>query len=267
MDVTGKRVLAVGAHPDDVELFCSGTLLLLKELGCDLSVATMSLGDCGSLELPGPETQLVRRREAEKSCSLLGASYHYVGFTDFGLFNDDLGNRKTAALIRDVDPWLVITHPPEDYMSDHEITSRLVRNGCFVAPAPNYDTSSYSPVRRSSQIPYLYYAQPAENKDIFGRAVYPSFYVNVSDQMETKQMLLACHESQREWLRSHHGMDEYLETLRRWSAELGRMASRNCESEIAYAEGYRQHLGHSYPQDNILEKILGNRIILESGPD
>jgi LmbE family N-acetylglucosaminyl deacetylase len=216
------------------------------------------------MERTGSEMRLVRRLEAEKSCRLLGASYHYVGFSDFGLFNNDEGNRRTAALIRDVDPWLVITHPPEDYMSDHEITSRLVRNASFVAPAPNYDTSSYSPIKRSSGIPYLYYAQPAENKDIYGKPVYPSFYVDVGDKMDSKEELLACHESQRDWLRSHHGMDEYLESMRRWNAELGEFASQNCESDIAHAEGYRQHLGHSYPQDNILVELLGNRIVTES---
>ena len=94
VDVKGKRVLAVGAHPDDVELLCSGTLLLLKEIGCELCVATMSLGDCGSIEHPGSEMRLIRRREAEKSCRLLSASYHYVGFSDFGLFNNDEGNRR-----------------------------------------------------------------------------------------------------------------------------------------------------------------------------
>ena len=264
MKVEGKRVLAVGAHPDDVELLCSGLLLLLKELGCDLSVATMSLGDCGSVDRPGSEMRLVRRREAERSCELLGADYHYVGFSDFGLFRDDTGNRRTAALLRDVDPWLVITHPPEDYMSDHEVTSTLVRNATFVAPAPNYDTSDFSSNEKSSGIPYLYYAQPVENSDIFGRYVYPSFYIDVSDKMDRKEELLACHESQRDWLRSHHGMDEYLESMRRWNAELAALASENSGAVIAFAEGYRQHLGHSYPQDNILAELLGDRLVIDS---
>jgi len=264
MKIEGKRVLAVGAHPDDVEILCSGLLLLLKELGCRITVATMSLGDCGSTERPGPEMRRVRRREAERSCVILGADYHYVGFSDFGIFHDDAGNRRTAALLRDVNPWLVVTHPPEDYISDHEITSTLVRNATFVAPAPNYDTSSFSPSQSSSAIPYLYYAQPVENKDIFGRRVYPSFYVDVSDKLDLKEELLACHKSQRDWLRSHHGMDEYLDCMRRWNAALGASASENSGRSIAFAEGYRQHLGHSYPQDNILEPLLEDRIVSET---
>jgi LmbE family N-acetylglucosaminyl deacetylase len=263
MKIEGRRVLAVGAHPDDVEFFCSGTLLQLKELGCELHVATMSLGDCGSVELPGSQIRLVRRREAEESCRLLGATYHYAGFSDFGFFNDIVTNRRTTALLREVDPWLVITHPPEDYMSDHEITSHLVRNASFVGPAPNFDTMSYTPVEKSSAIPYLYYVQPAENMDIYGRKVTPRFYIDISDQMERKKELLACHESQRNWLRQHHGMDEYLEILCRWNAELGQTATEISGSRVEYAEGYRQHLGHSYPRDNILEEVLSARVILD----
>ena len=45
-----KRILAVGAHPDDVEIMCSGTLLILGLLGCELHVASLTLGDCGSFE-------------------------------------------------------------------------------------------------------------------------------------------------------------------------------------------------------------------------
>ena len=74
MNIEGKKVLAIGAHPDDVEFLCSGTILLLKELGCELHVATMSMGDGGSVELPGSEIRLVRRKEAEESCRLLGAT-------------------------------------------------------------------------------------------------------------------------------------------------------------------------------------------------
>jgi len=263
MNLEGKRVLAIGAHPDDVEFLCAGTLLLLKELGCELHVATMSLGDGGSLELPGSQIRLVRRKEAESACQLIGAAYHYAGFSDFSFFDDNATNRRTAALLREIDPWLVITHPPVDYISDHEITSRVVRNATFIGPAPNYDTMSYSPVERSSEIPYLYYMQPVENRDIYGRKVIPRFYVDISDQMKRKEELLACHKSQREWLREHHGMDEYLEILRRWNSDLGQAASEISGRPVTYAEGYRQHLGHSYPSDNVLETLFAGKVTLD----
>lgn len=263
MSPEGKRVLAVGAHPDDVEFLCSGVLLMLKELGCELHVATMSMGDGGSVELPGSKIRLVRRKEAEAACRLMGATYHYAGFSDFGFYDDSIANRRTAALLREVDPWLVITHPPEDYISDHENTSRLVRNASFVASAPNFDTMSFTPVERSSGIPYLYYMQPVENRDIYGRRVVPRFYVDVSEQMEMKKRLLSCHESQRNWLKSHHGMDEYVENMRGWNAELGQAASEISGTQVNYAEGYRQHLGHSYPRNNVLQELFSRRVVLD----
>jgi LmbE family N-acetylglucosaminyl deacetylase len=238
--------------------------MLLKQLGCELHVATMSLGDAGSLEHPPSEIRRIRRAEAEESCRRLGASYRCAGFSDFAIFDDDVSNRRTTALVREIDPWLVITHPPQDYMSDHENTSRLVRNACFAAPAPNYDTLSYAGSLRSSGIPYLYYTQPVENRDIFGRVVRPQFYVDISNCISKKEELLGCHASQRRWLQSHHGMDEYLESMRRWGRELAEDGSQLSAGPIRYAEGFRQHLGHPYPQDNILGTLLPDWVVLET---
>ena len=63
--------------------------------------------------------------------------------------------------------------------------------------------------------------------------------------------MLECHLSQREWLRAQHGMDNYLDEMRRWSAELGRQIG------VEHAEGFRQHVGHPYPQDDRLAALLG----------
>ena len=63
--------------------------------------------------------------------------------------------------------------------------------------------------------------------------------------------MLDCHESQRAWLRKHHGVDSLVDSMREWGATQGRA------SGVAFAEGFRQHLGHSYPQDNILATLLG----------
>ena len=63
--------------------------------------------------------------------------------------------------------------------------------------------------------------------------------------------MLACHKSQREWLRAQHGMDHYIEEMRNWSATLGVQAG------VEFAEGFRQHRGHPYPQDDRLGDLLG----------
>ena len=263
MDLEGKRILAVGAHPDDVEFMCAGTLYLLGRLGCEVHVAVMCRGDCGSVDLPAEEISRIREGEARAACKVLGATFHSAGFTDLAIFNDDQANRRAAALLREVNPWMVITHPPQDYMIDHEMTSLLVRNACFSAPIPNYDLTTLTHAPCCTAIPTLYYAQPMEGIDLFGNPVFPKFYVDVSGCMDVKVRLLACHASQRDWLRVQHGMDEYTESLRRWNAKLGQRAAEVSGRPVRYAEAFRQHLGHSYPRENLLAKILGAEVVSE----
>ena len=69
--------------------------------------------------------------------------------------------------------------------------------------------------------------------------------------METKTAMLACHASQREWLRAHHGTDEYLDSMRNWSAARGKLIG------TAAAEAFVQHRGHSYPRNDLLAELLG----------
>ena len=76
------------------------------------------------------------------------------------------------------------------------------------------------------------------------------FYVDVAATFEKKREMLACHESQRAWLRRQHGIDDYVETMERWTREVGRRAG--CE----FAEGFRRYKGHPYPQSPVLEQLL-----------
>jgi N-acetylglucosamine malate deacetylase 1 len=256
------KVLAIGAHPDDVEIMCSGTLFALHQLGHEVHVASLTLGDCGSVELSAEEIRGIRHREAVKACEVLGATYHHAGFDDLCIFNDDNSNRRVTALLRKVDPSLVITHSPNDYMSDHELTSLLARNACFYASIPNYETKGRGG-DCALKIPYLYYAQPIEGIDILGKKVTPQFYVDISAVMEQKLEMLACHESQRNWLRAHHGMDEYIESVRRLNTSMGQRASIVSGRRISYAEAFRQHRGHAYPSDNVITTYLRESVITE----
>ncbi len=263
MALETKRVLAIGAHPDDVEIMCSGTLFALHRLGCEIHVASLTLGDCGSTEYSSEEISKIRHGEAQKACEMLGAVYYHAGFWDLCIFNDDDSNRRVTAVVREINPWLVITHSPQDYMSDHEMTSLLVRNACFYASIPNYETKNLTPAECTFAIPSLYYAQPIENIDLFGKKITPQFYVDVSEFIQQKIEMLSCHESQRNWLRADHGMDEYVESMRRWNTSLAERASQVSEKPISFAEAFRQHLGHAYPKDNVLAALLGESIIFE----
>jgi hypothetical protein len=130
------------------------------------------------------------------------------------------------------------------------MTSTLVRAAAFGAPAPNFLAGLGHPPPLA-HIPHLYYCDPIEGKDALGRPVEPSFCIDVSSVLDAKEAMLAAHASQRDWLLKHHGMDHYVQSMRDWCAHRGRAAG------VACAEGFRQHLGHSYPQDNLLGRLLG----------
>jgi LmbE family N-acetylglucosaminyl deacetylase len=244
------RILAIHAHPDDIEFQCAGTLLRLRQRGCSVTIATMTPGDCGSVEFGPEEIARIRRDEALKSAEILGADYLCLEFRDLSIVIDDASRRRVTEVVRRVQPDIVITAPPVDYMSDHEMTSRLVRDACFNAPIPNYLTQQWDPAPILTHIPHLYYVDPIEGTDYFGNPVTPDFTVDISTTFEKKQEMLACHDSQRAWLRKQHGLDEYLEGSRRWSAR------RGAAIQAQYGEAFCQHRGHPYPSENRLLQLL-----------
>lgn len=245
------RVLAIHAHPDDVEFQCAGTLALLADQGCEITIATMTPGDCGSAEHPPEEIASIRRSEARQAASLIGADYLCLEFRDIAIFNDDDSRRRVVEALRRVRPEIVLTAPPADYLCDHEATSALVRDACFAAPIPNFRTHQWDPAPVLDQIPHLYFVDPLEGKDRKGRPITPDFYVDVTSAFDRKRAMLASHASQRNWLLHQHGIDEYLNSQEHWSR------LRGSEFGVDHAEAFRQYRGHPYPQDNRLLALLG----------
>jgi LmbE family N-acetylglucosaminyl deacetylase len=254
-----RRILAIHAHPDDVEFQCAGTLARLKQAGCHITIATMTAGDCGSAEMGPAEISRVRREEARRSADLLGADYMCLEFQDLGIVHDNDGRRRVTEAVRRARPEIVLTAPPVDYMCDHEMTSRLVRDACFGASVPNYATCQWEPAPPLAKMPHLYYVDAIEGIDYFGKAIQPEFIIDVSATFELKLKMLACHASQRNWLLKQHGIDEYLESCRKWSAKRGK------EIGVAYGEAYTQHKGHPYPHDNLLVELLPDSPPLSKG--
>ena len=252
---TNKTALAIVAHPDDAEFLCAGTLALLKERGWQIELATMTAGDGGSREYGGEEISKIRKKEAATAAKFLNAGYHCLEFKDIFIMYDKPGLEKTIALIRKTKPRLVLTMSPSCYMVDHETTSRLVQTACFAAGVVNIKTEDIPPYY---YIPYLYYLDPMEGKDKFGEEVQASTLVDISDTIEIKEKMLKCHKSQRNWLAAHHGMDKYILNMKQFSAKRGE------EISTKYAEGFRQHLGHAFPQENILKIVLGDLVVEKS---
>ncbi len=245
------HVLAIHAHPDDIEFQCAGTLLRLKQLGCRISVATMTPGDGGSAEHSAERIAAIRREEARQAAAILQAECSCLEFRDLSIVFDNESRHRVTEFIRRTAPDIILTAPPVDYMHDHEITSALVRDACFNASVPNYRTCQWDPASPTRRIPWLYYVDSVEGIDHFGNRQPSDFVVDVSKEFSKKLDSLACHTSQREWLRRQHGMDEYLDACKRWSGLRGK------EIGVEYGEGFRQYKGHPHPSDNILGELLG----------
>jgi LmbE family N-acetylglucosaminyl deacetylase len=246
-----KIALALCAHPDDIEFMCAGSLALLRKKGWHIHLATMTPGDCGSINRSREEISIIRRGEAADAAKILDGQYHCLECDDIFVMYDRPSLVKVIELIRKVKPLLVFTASPQDYMVDHESASKLTAAACFAAGIPNVSTPGAAAF---GHIPHLYYVDPIDAKDVMGKAIEAQFYVDISSVIDTKVKMLCCHASQREWLMAHHGMDEYTASLKRHGAMRGK------EIGVAYAEAFRQHLGHSYPQDNLLAKELGNLV-------
>lgn len=244
------RLLAVMAHPDDCEILVGGTLFQLKDLGWELGIVTMTAGDCGSLTIPREELARTRHAEAQAAADYLGAWYGCAGLMDVEVFCDHENLRRVVDVMRRFDPDVVITQSPVDYMLDHEEASRLARGASFALSMPNYETRQAPPAKQGRATPALYYADSLEGIDPEGRRIYPQFYVDISPTLQRKREMLSRHASQRDWLRSHHGIDEYLERMTGWAANYGR------ECGVGHAEGFRQHLGHGYPHEPLLQDAL-----------
>ena len=114
------KVLAIGAHPDDIEIACSGTLAKCVKRGDEVTVCHVSTGNLGHVIIPPDELAVIRANEAKKAGSLAGIKVICAGFNDLDIFD---GNKASRDVIVDVikaeNPDFIITHNPDDYMPDH----------------------------------------------------------------------------------------------------------------------------------------------------
>jgi LmbE family N-acetylglucosaminyl deacetylase len=238
------------AHPDDAEILCGGTLARLSQLGYEIHIATATAGDCGTMTHSREEISAIRKAEARAAAELIGAHYHCLEESDGFVVYDKPTIRKTIDLFRMIAPTLVFTHASRDYMMDHEQVSMLARGASFLYGGPNISTLPRHP---DSTVPHLYYCDPLEGKDPLGHDVPATTVIDITNVLDLKLEMLSRHASQREWLRAHHGMDEYLESTKRYASHRGTLI------HAAYAEAFTQHRGHAYPHDDLLYQLCPNK--------
>lgn len=258
----GKRdervVMAIGAHPDDIEFMMAGTLLLLKARGWKLHVMHLGDGVCGSMTRRRNEIRSIRRREAERAAAELGATYHPSIAEDIGILYDRLSLARLAAVIRAARPDLLLVPALDDYMEDHVTTSRLAVTAAFVRAMPNYVTEPVSAPIDNDVV--IYHALPHGLRDPLRRRVRPGLYVDIHTVMSRKRRALEAHESQREWLDASQGPGSYVEAMVRMARRVGRMSQR-----FEYAEGWRRHLhlGFSLRDRDLLAEAIPEYVLLD----
>lgn len=246
------RILAIHAHPDDVENLCAGTLALLKGQGHAITIATVTAGDCGALDTDNATTAKIRKAEAAAAAALIGAEYMCLDMPDFAVFVDDPTRRKVTDAVRAAAPELVITASPVDYHPDHEATSALVRDACFAAPVPNYKAGTAEIL---PGIPHLYFCDPIAGRDRDNNRVMAEFAVDVAPFFETKKAMLREHKSQAAWEKKQHGLDDYVEAMAEWTRRRGHHFG------VGFAEGFRQYRTHPYPSSPLLQELAGPALI------
>jgi LmbE family N-acetylglucosaminyl deacetylase len=219
------RVLAIGAHPDDIEIACSGTLAKCIKRGDTVIVCHVSSGSLGHVVIQPDELRLIRANEAKKAGALAGVEEVLcAGFDDLEIFDTKEARDKLVDIIKYANPDLIITHDPNDYMPDHTTVSKLVFDASFTATLPNYKSKYKQPAK---MVP-IYYMDT-----LAGVNFNPTDYVDITEEIDLKLQMLNCHESQVVWMRDHDGIDfaDMVKTISKY---------RGYQCGIPYAEAFRQ---------------------------
>ena len=217
------RVMAIGAHPDDLEILCAGTLARYVAEGHEVVMCHIADGDRGSYEHTREEIRAIRDEEARAAAAIIGAEYMALGMADGEVNAADPGQReRVTEAIRVARPDVVIAHSPNDYMTDHVEASRLAFDSSFMATLPLFETAS----PHLAEVPALVYMETVTGNDFV-----PVEFVDISAHIETKLNALDQHQSQLRWLADHDGVDmlDQIRTVSRY---------RGLQCGVEYAEGF-----------------------------
>ncbi len=218
------RVLAIGCHPDDVEIACAGTLAKCVKRGDKVIVCHVSTGNLGHVIIPPDELTKIRAEEAKKAGSLAGIEVISAGFNDLDIYDNNKQARdKIVDIIKYANPDFIITHNPDDYMPDHTAVARLVFDASFTATLPNYKSKEKNPAKL---VP-IYYMDT-----LAGVNFVPTEFVDITEEIDLKLKMLNCHESQIVWMKDHDGID-FPDMVKTCSK------SRGYQCGVQYAEGFR----------------------------
>jgi len=228
-------VLAIAAHPDDIEFVMAGTMLRLAQRGWQLHYFNIANGCYGSMTLSREACISTRLAEGRRAAELMQAHFYPPICDDLAVLYTVEQLAQVAAVVRLAKPQIVLTHALSDYMEDHQNAARLAVTAAFCRAMPNYRTNPDVPTYDCEVT--VYHAQPHGNCTPIGEPVVPSHFVDVGDLLSQKAELLLAHASQAAWLDQTQGLNSYVATMEELNREVGRLSGR-----FPIAEGWRRHL-------------------------
>jgi LmbE family N-acetylglucosaminyl deacetylase len=221
-----SSVLAVGAHPDDVEEGCGGTLAKFASAGTRVTILTVTNGEKGSFDSPDMTFEDVvqaRMAEAIAAAEVVGAEYVSLGAEDQQLFDTSELRYAFADVLRRVEADLVLAPPPVDYQADHVRAGQIALEAVHLSALPQIVLGHPA----LAHIPVVYYYDATIGLDF-----QPSFYVDISMEIDKKRAMVAHHASQIRSGKAEHGWDllDLVEILGRF---------RGLQAGVKYAEGFQ----------------------------
>jgi len=172
------KVCCIGAHPDDPESGCAGTLARYAELGHSVTIIYLTRGERGIRNKSLDEAARIRSEEAQAACTLLGSKPVFFGQIDGATEVNQAQVAAMTKLLKEQAPDVVFAHWPVDTHMDHQVASVLAMRGCMAL----------------SRTPRLYFFEV--NTGSQSRGFLPNTYVDVSAVVEKKKAALLAHASQ-----------------------------------------------------------------------
>ena len=175
-------VLAIFAHPDDVELTVGGTLLKMKSLGYKTGALDITRGDMGTRG-----TVEGRAKEAEEAAKILKLDIREnLELPDGHVWVTEETRTKLVRVLRRLKPKIILTHQYDDPHPDHNHIAQLVRESARLSSMQKYD-GDFGQTRTNV---------PIVAHNVFSHRVIPSFIVDVSEFLDEKMQAIAAHKSQ-----------------------------------------------------------------------
>ena len=228
------NILAFGAHPDDVEFLCSGTLLKYHKQGHKIFIALTTSGNTGSNETASKdETAAIREAEQLEAAKLYDAQVRFLRFDDEGLQDTPETRRAVLTAIRWANPDVILTNPPWDPSTDHGMTGRLVTQ-VLLSVGGKQHPADLPPIDKTPQV--FFWDIPA------GIGFQPEVFVDITDTIDGKLEAIRAHKSQFAWMQDFMEDDflDYAQALSRY---------RGFQAGYKFAEGFVSHKMYAFMSD------------------